>query len=177
MPNSQTFPTPLDYELQTSEESLAIVVNGDVAPTGGLAANKYIFLKNHSTLPNGGYHVGDTAISAGATLSLSNLVADEEGIANALSSNLAKKQWTYIATADTAGTPVGVNLSGYSEILLIMKDRNNAIRNSGVCPTSWLPNRVNVYSFFDGGTQFVRLENGNSLQCGANELPAVLYAR
>ena len=96
--SSYNFPCPPDYEMKVTEDALALAVSGDTAPSGGLTAGKYIFLTGHSTLPDGGYHVKDTDIGAGETLSASNIEADGEGFANALNakvselnSNLANK--------------------------------------------------------------------------------------
>lgn len=73
------------------EQAVAIRVVGNTAPTGGIADGKYVFLKGHSTLPDGGYKANG-AIQAGATLTSSNLTATSDGFVNdaysALSSDL-----------------------------------------------------------------------------------------
>lgn len=79
------FPTRFtndEAEMQAAEEALAIVVNGNTAPKA-LTTGQYLFLKNHSTLPSGGYHV-TTNIANGETITSSNVTADADGIANAL---------------------------------------------------------------------------------------------
>ena len=75
--------TKLDGMANT-ENAVAIVVNGNTAPKN-LASGDYLFIKNHGTLANGGYHA-KTAISAGDTISGSNVAADADGMANALKS-------------------------------------------------------------------------------------------
>lgn len=76
------FERPLNHEVYSLESGLAIVQNGDTASVA-ITSGQYIFLKNHSTLPNGGYHA-TTNIASGTTISSSNVVADADGIANAL---------------------------------------------------------------------------------------------
>lgn len=69
------------------EESVAIVVNGDTAPKA-ITSGQYLFIKNHSVLATGGYHA-TAAIASGEDVTSSNVVADMDGIANALKSAIS----------------------------------------------------------------------------------------
>ena len=68
------------HEIKTIEEALVIRVVGDNAPSGGIADGKYVFLKGHSTLPDGGY-IANGGIQGGAALTSSNLTT-KNGIIN-----------------------------------------------------------------------------------------------
>ena len=73
---------PVKTELDSAEAAMAIVVDGDTAPKN-ITKGQYVFVKNHSTLATGMYHA--TAASAsGASVTSSNVEADEEGGINAL---------------------------------------------------------------------------------------------
>ena len=80
------FERPLNHEVYSLESGLAIVQNGDTASVA-ITAGHYIFLKNHSTLPNGGYHA-TANIAVGTTISSSNVFADENGIINKLATTI-----------------------------------------------------------------------------------------
>lgn len=69
------------------EDAIAIVIDGDTATTG-ISEGQYLFIKNHSTLATGGYHA-TAAIAYGDTVSLSNVAADTDGIANTLAEQMA----------------------------------------------------------------------------------------
>ena len=68
--------------LEDTDESIAIVVNGNTAPKA-ITSGQYLFIKNHSSLATGGYHAKSN-IASGATISSSNVDPDPNGIANSL---------------------------------------------------------------------------------------------
>lgn len=68
------------------DESIAIVSNGNTH--AAIAAGQYVYIKGHGTLAEGLY-TANSAISANATLSNSNVTAVSGGGLNALNSNLA----------------------------------------------------------------------------------------
>lgn len=76
----------IDESAQMVETGMAIVIDGDEAPKA-ITSGQYLFIKNHSTLATGGYHATSN-ISLGASITSSNVVADPDGIANALNSNI-----------------------------------------------------------------------------------------
>lgn len=70
------------------DESIAIVSNGNTH--AAIAAGQYVYIKGHETLAEGLY-TANSAISANATLSNSNVTAVSGGGLNALNSNLTNK--------------------------------------------------------------------------------------
>jgi hypothetical protein len=67
------------------DESIAIVSNGNTH--AAIAAGQYVYIKGHGTLAEGLY-TANSAISANATLSNSNVTAVSGGGLNALNSNI-----------------------------------------------------------------------------------------
>ena len=106
------------------EDALAIVCNGNTAPAN-IASGKYLFIKNHSTLPAGGYHA-TAAISAGSELNLGNVEPDEDGIANSLSEHLAKStlgDLLWSSSENIGETTISIpNLYTYDEIRVVWED-------------------------------------------------------
>jgi len=96
----------LKDELGNAEDAFAIVVNGDNAPQA-ISSGQYLFIKNHSTLANGGYHA-TAAISSGAAITSSNVAADADGIANSLYSKIAPFDGKSV-TDNTSSTAMGNN--------------------------------------------------------------------
>lgn len=82
----------IDGVMQTEASSMAIVANGNTHVA--IAKGQFVFVKNHSTLAMGLY-TANSAISANATLSSSNLTADSSGGLNAL---FGSKQGTITRT-------------------------------------------------------------------------------
>lgn len=122
--NLQDEITALGTELAGAEAGMAIVVNGDTAPKG-ISSGQYLFIKNHSTLATGGYHA-TAAIASGATISSSNVAADADGIANALSAQIANidtqmstKQNAYSFSAGSSGGTFSV-AKGAASLTFIM---------------------------------------------------------
>lgn len=76
----------LSTEINSAEESMAIVVNGDTAPKA-ISKGQYLFIKNHSTLATGGYHA-TAAIASGANVA-GKVSADQDGIVNKLNETVA----------------------------------------------------------------------------------------
>lgn len=109
------------------EEALAIVCNGNTAPAN-IASGKYLFIKNHSTLPAGGYH-SIAAITAGSELNLGNVEPDEDGIANSLSEHLAKStlgELLWSNSSNLGATTISIpNLYTYDEIRIVWNDADS----------------------------------------------------
>lgn len=82
-------------DLSGQTNGVAIVVDGDTAPKA-IASGAYLFIKNHSTLPTGGYHA-TAAIASGASVTSGNVSADSNGIVNGafnvLNSNIANQSF------------------------------------------------------------------------------------
>lgn len=78
-----------DEHIAKLDESIAIVSDGNTH--GAIASGQYVYVKNHGTLTEGLY-TANSAISANATLSSSNVTAVSGGGLNALNSNIAQKQ-------------------------------------------------------------------------------------
>lgn len=76
----------LSTEVNSAEESMAIVVNGDTAPKA-ISKGQYLFIKNHSTLATGGYHA-TAAIASGANVA-GSVSADANGICNDIQGSVA----------------------------------------------------------------------------------------
>ena len=75
----------IDGAVESKSEELAIVINCDTAPKA-ITSGQYLFIKNHTTLPTGGYHA-TANIANGAAVTSSNVAQDADGIANALNGN------------------------------------------------------------------------------------------
>ena len=73
------------------DESIAIVSNGNTH--AAIAAGQYVYIKGHGTLAEGLY-TANSAISANATLSNSNVTAVPGGGLNALNSKITTQQGT-----------------------------------------------------------------------------------
>ena len=72
--------------LPAIESSIAIVANGNTAPQN-ITAGQYVYVKNHSTLPEGLYYnKSGSTIASGTTLTSSNLGAVSNGGLNELKS-------------------------------------------------------------------------------------------
>lgn len=87
------------------ESSLAIVVNGNTA-SKNITSGQYVYIKNHSTLATGMYHA-TAAIAAGASITSSNVSADNEGGLNTLNSKLTQLG-VYNTLTAVAGTNVTI---------------------------------------------------------------------
>jgi len=74
-----------DEHVAKHDESLAIVSDGNTH--GAIASGQYVYVKNHSTLAEGLY-TANSAISANATLSSSNVTPVSGGGLNALNSKI-----------------------------------------------------------------------------------------
>lgn len=73
----------IDTALRKTDEAVAIVAKGNVH--GAINSGEYVYVYNHSTLPDGLYKA-TSAIAANGTLSTSNLSALTKGVANELKS-------------------------------------------------------------------------------------------
>lgn len=146
------------------EESIAIVCNGNTAPKA-IAAGQYLFIKNHSTLATGGYHATD-AIASGDTLSSSNVAADSDGIANAITAKyvntdisltIAASNWastspytyTWTDSRITANCSVDVDFADGAEdceisVLDYVKATGSITFTADVLPTQSLPLIIHV---------------------------------
>ena len=116
----------IEIEINTLEEGLAIVVDGDkTAHVGGAAIGDYVLVKNSTItdILDGGYKAAK-AIPANTVIDKTYLTACSNGIANSLSDQIANiGTWTYLDTK-TGNTPVDIP-SNCSELLLYLH------RNSG----------------------------------------------
>ena len=92
----------IDGAVESNSEALAIVINGDTAPKA-ITSGQYLFIKNHTTLPTGGYHA-TANIANGAAVTSSNVAQDADGIANALNGNVANLNSKF--TDDSSTTPL-----------------------------------------------------------------------
>ena len=110
------------------EGGLAIVCNGNTAPKN-ISAGQYLFIKNHSTLPTGGYHA-TAAISSGGTISSSNVATDADGISNALNSNLTALDGDYIKTFGTSNDSGSTIPAG-----TVIRLKNNYYQGDGIYVT------------------------------------------
>ena len=82
--------TSLQEQINSAEEAMAYVVNGNDAPSGGIPSGKYVYVKNNTNGIATGMYITTAAISSGATVQASSLSACAEGAANALNGNIAK---------------------------------------------------------------------------------------
>ncbi len=73
---------PVKEELENTEATMAIVIDGDTAPKN-ITQGQYLFIKNHSTLATGAYHA-ISAIASGASVTNDNVTADTNGFTNAI---------------------------------------------------------------------------------------------
>lgn len=83
-----TVVNPVKTEIADVESSLAVAIDGDVAPTGGLVKGEFIFLRNHSTLACGIYHT-TVAIAAGVSITTNNVSPETDGALNEINSHYA----------------------------------------------------------------------------------------
>ena len=106
-----------------------------------------------------------------------NKVPTGATIDSVLNSNFVKKEWTFIKEQATL-TDVTVNISAYSEIMLVMLDSTGACLVSETYPVSLATSSsmLNVY-FNYNGLQWGRLINGTVLRIGSTSFPVKLYAR
>ena len=74
----------IDNALRKTDEAVAIVSKGNVH--GAISSGEYVYVYNHSTLPDGLYKA-TSAIGANGTLSTNNLSALSKGVANDLLSS------------------------------------------------------------------------------------------
>ena len=148
-----------DTEFGNVEAALAIVVNGDTAPQN-ITSGQYLFIKNHSTLATGGYHA-TAAITSGSSITSSNVAADSDGIANALSDHIVHKT-TYTLPNDltiNAGSVVTVcrhseaGIADNSIVLACRASSSNASDSANLIFHDW------VYS----GTYRIILSNVGSM--------------
>lgn len=107
----------IDGAVESNSEALAIVINGDTAPKA-ITSGQYLFIKNHTTLPTGGYHA-TANIANGAAVTSSNVAQDADGIANALNGNIPWFNPTSAPTQriTTSGTYTATKNAWYRIIL------------------------------------------------------------
>lgn len=74
----------IDNALRKTDEAVAIVSKGNVH--GAISSGEYVYVYNHSTLPDGLYKA-TSAIGSNGTLSTNNLSALSKGVANDLLSS------------------------------------------------------------------------------------------
>jgi len=96
--------TPLQTQITTLNTTADVIERGVAIRAIGnthvaIAAGQFVYVRNHSTLPEGIYRA-NSAISANAALSTSNLVADSSGGLNSLKADID----TLIATEDYSAT-------------------------------------------------------------------------
>lgn len=77
--------TDLEEDVTNITDGMAIVANGDTHPQ--IASGQFVYVRNHSTLPDGLYRAA-AAIPTDGALSTSNLQADGAGGLNALQSQV-----------------------------------------------------------------------------------------
>lgn len=115
----------IDEAIEALDNGIAIVVNGDNAPTN-ITSGQYLFIKNNSTLATGGYHA-TANISNGAAVTSSNVAADSAGIANALNGNLNTKAKASIHDILPASGSVTINLeSGTPKCMIAISRASDA---------------------------------------------------
>ena len=161
------------------EGGLAIVCNGNTAPKN-ILAGQYLFIKNHSTLPTGGYHA-TAAISSGGTISSSNVAADTDGIANTLNSKFAADTMTVhtnkIATLAKSGRVVNAFIPGISSVSMTswqsivvgtIPTGFEAISNSvyTVLPIQLGTTYIPVFYRVDGNKIYLENQSGNAVTTG-----------
>lgn len=120
----------IDGAVESNSEALAIVINGDTAPKA-ITSGQYLFIKNHTTLPTGGYHA-TANIANGAAVTSSNVAQDADGIANALNGNITPVLVT--VTAETGVTISSQNVYRIGKIVLVniqITIGNSTISNTG----------------------------------------------
>lgn len=89
----------------------------------------------------------------------------------------AERTWKNIATG-IGSSEVSINLSGYSEVMMVIYNTNGYFVNSAIYPVSSLANHLmNVY---DGsGTYFLRIKNSGTKAYveGSSVFYGEIYAR
>lgn len=132
------------------DESIAIVSNGNTH--AAIAAGQYVYIKGHGTLAEGLY-TANSAISANATLSNSNVTAVSGGGLNALNSNitaLSNKTRYYIT--DIVTPPYNHNYTLYKVGRIVVMDfdglfissaQQNTWVDIATIPSSLLP-EINI---------------------------------
>ena len=80
--------TSLQAQVDSAEQAMAYVVNGNTAPSGGIPSGKYVYVKNNTNGIATGMYITTAAISSGATVQASSLSACSEGAVNSLNSKL-----------------------------------------------------------------------------------------
>ena len=133
-------------EMGDIEDAIAIVIDGDTAPQA-ITSGQYLFIKNHSTLANGGYHA-TADIASGGTVSSSNVSADPDGIVNALRTEMA----------DTIETTSGYRLwvSKESDSRLVIALTPNAESNTGAMRLDFNGSTVNFQLKTQSGWQTIK---------------------
>ena len=101
----------IDTALQGLGSGIAIVATGNTH--AAIASGQFVYVHGHGTLAEGLY-TANSAISANATLSSSNLTACSNGAGNALLDQIGNFGKAY--TAVTAGTGVTIVTGGYMKI-------------------------------------------------------------
>ena len=136
------------------DESIAIVSNGNTH--AAIAAGQYVYIKGHETLAEGLY-TANSAISANATLSNSNVTAVSGGGLNALNSNLANKSNYFTATKNR------LNILDTTTPITILANKSIIVDlNAGTGSTLFKINGYTVASAFAGS----RFEMAFSLKAG-----------
>lgn len=142
---SNTDKTKLDGMANT-ESAIAIVVDGDTAPKS-LAEGDYLFIKNHSTLANGGYHA-TADIALDESITSSNVAADADGICNAIAEDVgalegeledAESAIAIVVDGDTA--PKAISTGQY----LFIKN-HSTLATGGYHATSAIANGATITS-------------------------------
>ena len=166
LPVSASDTRKIDVALENEEAALAIVINGDTVPNGvTLSKGQYLFIKNHSTLPTGGYHVTAATITSGTTISSSNVEVDSKGIANAINDRIVQqgiKSATVSATTSAGGNVTNV-LSGTGHILISAK--SNGTDNYMIIP----------WYYAEGGTWSLHVFDNTDLSPVRNTSMSITY--
>ena len=85
--------------------------------------------------------------------------------------------WKFIKQQATS-TDVTVDISAYSEIMLVMLDSTGAYLVSEIYPVSLATSSSSLNVYFNyNGLQWGRLINGTVLRIGSTSFPIKLYAR
>lgn len=123
----------LQTQIDNAENGMAIMISGDVAPRV-IYEGKYVYLKNHSTLPSGLYHT-TAYIYAGGNISSSNVVADSDGGFNVLNDFLTVKKLTVTRTENnycTSSDLIGINAYKTGNVLVLCGTFRTSGANGGV---------------------------------------------
>lgn len=174
--NAQTIDaalTGIENDITNITDGIAIVANGDTHPQ--IASGQFVYVRNHSTLPDGLYRA-TAAIQTDGALSTSNLQADGAGGLNTLQSQIdtlnSNLAWKTLYTAgftfkNDIGQPIQLSgLTGCNLVSLMLYSESivgaNRIKIDGIPITSNAAPAAYYPAAYGTNFDIIRLEISNN---------------